>query len=138
MGVGALCSSLLVATLGDRMPRGLLMLGGVALYGLLVIAFAVSPWFSLSMVLMAGIGLCHVTSHALVQTVLQAYSPPEFRGRTMALFHSTQVLLLAGGLLIGSLSALMGAPFAAATMSGAGAVCMIALFLAAPRARDIR
>jgi MFS family permease len=138
MGVGALCSSLLVATLGDRMPRGLLMLGGVALYGLLVIAFAVSPWFSLSMVLMAGIGLCHVTSHALVQTVLQAYSPPEFRGRTMALFHSTQVLLLAGGLLIGSLSALIGAPLAAATMSGAGAVCMIALFVAAPRARDIR
>ena len=45
MGVGALCSSILIATLGDRLPRGMLMLGGVALYGVLVVVFAASPWF---------------------------------------------------------------------------------------------
>lgn len=138
MGVGALASSLLIATLGDRMPRGLLMLGGVALYGVLVMIFSASPWFSLSMVLMAAIGLCHVSSHALVQTVLQTYSPPEFRGRTMAIFHMTQVLLLLGGMLVGALSALIGAPWAIALMSAVGTLCMVALFLAAPRARDIR
>ena len=138
MGIGALASSLLIATLGDRMPRGLLMLGGVALYGMFVMIFAASPWFSLSLVLMAAIGLCHVSSHALVQTVLQTYSPPEFRGRTMAIFHMTQVLLLLGGLLIGALSALIGAPWAAATMSAVGVLCMVLLYLAAPRAREIR
>lgn len=138
MGIGALASSLLIATLGDRMPRGLLMLGGVALYGVFVMIFAASPWFSLSLVLMAAIGLCHVSSHALVQTVLQTYSPPEFRGRTMAIFHMTQVLLLLGGLLIGALSALIGAPLAAAAMSAVGVLCMVVLYLAAPRAREIR
>jgi MFS family permease len=138
MGVGALASSLLIATLGDRLPRGLLMLGGVALYGVLVIVFSASPWFPLSMLLMAAIGLCHVSSHALVQTVLQTYSPPEFRGRTMAIFHMTQVLLLLGGMLVGALSALMGAPVAIAAMSAVGTVCMICLFLAAPRARQIQ
>jgi predicted MFS family arabinose efflux permease len=138
MGIGALCSSLMIATLGDRMPRGLLMLGGVTLYGVLVVIFAASPWFPLSMALMAIIGLCHVSSHALVQTVLQTYSPPEFRGRTMAIFHMTQVILLLGGLLVGALSALIGAPGAAASMSIAGTACMIILYLAAPRAREIR
>ncbi|MGE5220449.1 MAG: MFS transporter [Chloroflexota bacterium] len=138
MGIGALCSSLMIATLGDRMPRGLLMLGGVALYGVLVVVFAASPWFSLSMVLMAIIGLCHVSSHALVQTVLQTYSPPEFRGRTMAIFHMTQVLLLLGGLLVGALSALIGAPGAAASMSIVGTLFMVILYVAAPRAREIR
>ena len=138
MGIGALASSLLIATLGDRMPRGLLMLGGVALYGVFVMIFAASPWFSLSLILMAAIGLCHVSSHALVQTVLQTYSPPEFRGRTMAIFHMTQVLLLLGGLLIGALSALIGAPLAAAAMSAVGVLCMVVLYLAAPRAREIR
>jgi len=138
MGIGALASSLLIATLGDRMPRGLLMLGGVALYGVFVMIFAASPWFSLSLILMAAIGLCHVSSHALVQTVLQTYSPPEFRGRTMAIFHMTQVLLLLGGLLIGALSALIGAPLAAAAMSAVGVLCMVLLYLAAPRAREIR
>jgi predicted MFS family arabinose efflux permease len=33
MGVGALCSSVLIASVGDRMPRGMLMLGGVTLTG---------------------------------------------------------------------------------------------------------
>jgi MFS family permease len=138
MGIGALCSSLLIASVGDRLPRGILMLGGVALYGLLVVVFSASPWFSLSMVTMAVIGLCHVSSHALVQTVIQAYSPKEYRGRTMALFHMTQVLLLLGGMLIGALSALMGAPWAAATMSILGTLCMIALYVLVPAARHIR
>ena len=138
MGVGALCSSILIASLGDNLPRGMLMLGGVALYGLLVVVFAFSPWFPLSISLMAVIGLCHVSSHALVQTVIQAYSPPEFRGRTIAIFHMTQVLLLLGGLLIGALSSVIGAPWAAASMSIVGTLCMVVLYVAVPRAREIR
>jgi MFS family permease len=87
---------------------------------------------------MAVIGLCHVSSHALVQTVIQAYSPREYRGRAMALFHMTQVLLLLGGLVIGALSALIGAPWAAALMSILGTLCMIALYVLAPAVRHIR
>lgn len=138
MGIGALASSFLIATLGDRMPRGILMLVGVGLYGVLVVIFSLSPWFTLSMVLMSVIGLCHVSSHALVQTILQSYSPREFRGRTMAIFHMTHVVLLLGGMLVGALSALIGAPWAAASMSAAGTLCMVYLYLAAPKAREIR
>jgi len=138
MGVGALCSSVLIASVGDTMRRGILMLGGVALYGVLVVIFSASPWFPLSMVLMAIIGLCHVSSHALVQTVIQTYSPPEFRGRTIAIFHMTQVLLLLGGMLVGALSAVVGAPWAASSMSIVGTLCMVVIYLMVPRARDIR
>jgi MFS family permease len=138
MGIGALCSSILIASVGDRMPRGLLMLGGVALYGVLVVIFSVSHWFPLSMGLMAIIGLCHVSSHALVQTVIQTYSPPEFRGRAIAIFHMTQVLLLVGGMAVGALSAMIGAPWAASSMSIVGTLCMVAIFVMVPRARDIR
>ena len=138
MGAGALASSVLIAALGDRMPRGILMIGGVGVYGLLVAVFAMSTSFSLSMVLMAVMGLCHVASHALVQTVIQAYSPREFRGRTMALFHQTHVILMAGGLIIGALASAIGAQWAAALMSTAGSVSMLALYLFSPRARQIR
>ena len=133
-----LCSSILIASVGDRLPRGLLMLGGVALYGVLVVIFSLCHWFPLSMGLMAIIGLCHVSSHALVQTVIQTYSPPEFRGRAIAIFHMTQVLLLVGGMLVGALSAVLGAPWAASSMAIAGTLCMVAIFVAVPRARDIR
>ncbi len=138
MGIGALGSAMIIATFGDRMPRGIMMLGGVMLYGVLVVLFSASPWFSLSMVLMAVIGLCHVSSHALVQTVIQSYSPPEFRGRAIAIFHMNQILLLLGGLAIGALSAAIGAPWAAAALSIAGTLCMIALYVLDPRARTIR
>jgi MFS family permease len=115
-----------------------MMLVGVTLYGVLVVVFSASPWFSLSMVLMAAIGLCHVSSHALVQTVIQSYSPPEFRGRAIAIFHMNQVLLLLGGTLIGALSAAIGAPWAAAAMSIVGTLSMVALFVFDPKARTIR
>ncbi|MSP38941.1 MAG: hypothetical protein EXR70_10670 [Deltaproteobacteria bacterium] len=76
--------------------------------------------------------------HALVQTVIQTYSSPEFRGRTIAIFHMTQVLLLLGGMAVGALSALIGAPYAASSMSIVGTLCMVVIFFAVPRARDIR
>jgi len=72
------------------------MLGGVTLYGLSVVAFAI-------------VGLAHVTSWALVQTVIQNYSPSAFRGRTMAIFHMSDVVVIVGSLLAGTLAALWGA-----------------------------
>jgi MFS family permease len=138
MGVGALCSAVLIASLGDQLPRGLFMMGGVALYGMSVVAFSTSPWFNLSLAVMAIVGLAHVSSHALVQTVIQAYSPPEFRGRTMSLFHMSHFVLTLGSMLIGTLAALWGARWAMASMGVAGALSMAAIYVALPRARLIR
>jgi MFS family permease len=138
MGVGALCSSVLLASFGDRLPRINLMLGGVTLYGIIIVAFAASPWFELSLVLMGIVGIVHVTSHALAQTVIQTYSPSDFRGRTMAVFHMTHVVLLVGGIFIGAFSSLVGAQWAAASMSIVGALAVLGIYLAMPRARLIR
>jgi MFS family permease len=138
MGIGALGSALMIASFGDRMPRGLFMLAGVALYGLSVVAFSASPWFQLSMVLMIIVGFANVCSHALVQTVIQTYSPAEFRGRTMSIFHMSNVVLTVGSILIGALAAIWGARWAVILMAGAGALAMLAIHVALPRARHIR
>jgi MFS family permease len=138
MGVGALGSAVMIATFGDRMPRGLFMLGGVALYGLSVVAFAASPWFQLSMMLMLIVGFANVCSHALVQTVIQTYSPPEFRGRAIALFHMGQVVMTLGSMIIGSLAALCGTQWAVVFMGAAGALAMLAIHVVLPRAWQIR
>jgi MFS family permease len=138
MGLGALCSAVLLASLGDRLPRGLLMLGGVTVYGLSVVAFAASPSFRLSLGLMTLVGLAHVSSHALVQTVVQTYSPSAFRGRTMAIFHMSSVVMTLGSMLAGMLAALVGARWAAASMGAAGALTIVTIAVALPRARRIR
>ncbi len=138
MGLGALCSAVLLASLGDQLPRGLCMLGGVTVYGLSVVAFAASPSFRLSLGLMTIVGLAHVSSHALVQTVIQTYSPSALRGRTMALFQMSSVVLTLGSTLAGTLAALVGARWAAASMGAAGALLMVTIGVALPYARRIR
>ena len=138
MGIGALCSSFLIAGIGNRLPRGILMCAGAALYGILVALFSASPWFGVSVALMTVIGLCHVASQALVQTVIQTYSPPEFRGRTTSMYNQTQVVFLLGGMLIGALSSAIGAPWAAGLLGLCGSLTVIAVFLMNPRAREIR
>jgi len=138
MGLGALCSAVLLASLGDQLPRGLLMLWGVTVYGLSIVAFAASPSFRLSLGLMTLVGLAHVSSHALIQTVVQTYSPSAFRGRTMAIFHMSSVVMTLGSMLAGTLAALVGARWAVASMGAAGALIMVTIGVALPRARLIR
>jgi MFS family permease len=48
MGLGALCSSVFIASCGDQLPRINLMLGGVAFYGLIIVCFACSLYGCLS------------------------------------------------------------------------------------------
>jgi MFS family permease len=138
MGIGALGSALIIATVGERLPRGIFMLGGAALYAVGVVAFASSPWFHLSMALMIVIGLANVCCHALVQTVLQTYSPPEFRGRMMSMFQLSNVVMTAGSILIGALATLAGTQWAVILMGVAGTLAILAIHLTVPSAWRIR
>jgi predicted MFS family arabinose efflux permease len=138
MGVGALVTAVIIAFFGDRMPRGLFMLGGVALFGASVMAFAASPWFQLSMALMVVVGFANVCSHALVQTVIQTYSPSEFRGRAIAVFHMSNFVMTLGSMLIGALATFWGAQWAMAWMGATGALAMLGIHLMLPRACRIR
>ena len=114
------------------------MLWGVTTYGLSVVAFATSPSFRLSLVLMTVVGFAHVSSHALVQTVVQTYSPSAFRGRTMAIFHMSSVVYTLGSMLVGTLAVLVGARWATAAMGATGALLMVTIGVVLPRARLIR
>src|SRR6185436_7935598 len=87
MGFGALLSAATIALAGHRMVRGRVMIDSSIVYGVAIVVFAASPWYSLSIVAMVVAGLCHVHANALVHTVVQSNSPPAYRGRTMALFN---------------------------------------------------
>lgn len=138
MGMGALCSAILVASFADRLPRGILMVGGTALYGLAILAFSASSWFGLSLLLMVIVGLFHVTTHALVQTVVMAYSPGELRGRVTGVFMQNQVVMTAGSMAAGALASAWGAQWAAGSMAGLCALSAAAIYFAMPSARSIR
>ena len=87
---------------------------------------------------MTIVGLAHVSSYALVQTVIQTYSPSAFRGRTMAIFHMSSVVVTLGSMLAGTLAALVGARWAAAAMGAMGALLTVTIAATLPHARRIR
>ena len=103
MGGGAFVSAALVANAGHKMTRGMVMFVSGVMYGLAVILFAVSHSFLLSMVAMVIAGLFHVHTNVLVNTVVQSYSPPEFRGRTMAIFGMHQAVITLAAMAFGAL-----------------------------------
>ncbi len=90
------------------------------------------------MALMVIVGFANVCSHALVQTVIQTYSPSEFRGRTMAIFHMSNVVMTLGSMLIGALAVVWGTPLAVMLMGLAGTLAMGAIHVALPSTRHIR
>ncbi len=138
MGAGAFFSAALVANAGHNMPRGAVMLVSGVLYGVSVMIFAAAPWYGLALAAMFAAGLFHVYSNALVQTVVQSYTPPEFRGRTMALFSMNQVALTVGAMVVGTLASIAGPRGAVALMGAGGAISIVALHIAMPKARHIR
>lgn len=83
-------------------------------------------------------GLFHVSSHALIQTVIQAYSPSELRGRMMALFQQSQVINTVGGMLAGLLATMWSALWAIGSMGLMCTVCVVGIATSFPRARFIR
>ena len=138
MGFGALLSAATIALAGHRLTRGRVMMDSSIGYGFALVVFAFSPWYGLSIVAMAVAGLCHVHANALVHTVVQSYSPPAYRGRTMALFNMSQMLSTAGSILIGFLAVLLGSRGAVAAMGIAGALGIVVLAWRMPGARRIQ
>jgi MFS family permease len=138
MGVGALISAMMITVAGHELERGKVMLNSSLAYGVAIVIFAYTPWYWLSLIIMLVAGYCHVYANALVNTVVQSYSSAEYRGRTMALFHMSQMLSTAGGMLIGLLASVLGPRGAVAAMAVAGVLAIILLIVSQPHARKIK
>jgi MFS family permease len=138
MGIGAVTCAFLIAALGERLPRGPIMLGALLVYGVAVVAFAASPWFGVSFVLMAITGLCNVSTHALIQTVVQTNTPSELRGRVMGVFQQNQVAHTLGSTVTGALAAALDAQTGVGIMGMLAAASAVVIFFTMPRAKEIR
>ena len=76
--------------------------------------------------------------NALVQTIIQAHSPPQFRGRVMALFSLNHVLAMAGGVVVSALAVAVGPRWAIALMGFTGAAGIAVLYLRNPGVRHLK
>lgn len=99
-GAGSVCGALVVAWLGKFPRMGLTSLVTQALYGILIIAFALSSWMWLSCVLLFLIGASLMVVFSSVTSLIQLIAPNEMRGRVMSIY----MVAFRGGMPLGSLA----------------------------------
>ena len=113
-GVGALIGTLIVAWLAQAGRRGWQVLVGSAIFGALLMLFAYSASFALSLGLIFFLGLFNQIYLTSINTILQLNLPNDLRGRVLGLFGLTWDLMPLGGAISGTVAEYAGAPTAVA------------------------
>ena len=83
-GVGALIAALIMTRWPLRRHVGKMMFGGVGIYGVAIIVFALSRSFPLSMLALGVLGMADMISVVIRMTIVQLQTPDEMRGRVSA------------------------------------------------------
>jgi MFS family permease len=110
-GLGALAGALFLAARPSVQGLGRVIVNSAAIFGLALIAFALSrsQWLSVLVLLAAGFGLMSATASS--NTILQTIVDDDKRGRIMSLYTMAFMGMAPfGGLLAGVLASKIGAP----------------------------
>ena len=117
-GAGALLATMWLSSRSSTRYKGFLIIGGAVLFGIFLIAFALtSQWigsYFLALVLMFGVGLFNSAYNISVQSSLQMMVPDAIRGRVMGFYSMTYSISPLGALQAGVLANLIGTPIAIA------------------------
>jgi MFS family permease len=126
LGLGALVASMLVATFPGMIHRGYPMLAMAVAFGGALVAFALSPVFALSVVLLFVTGFTSQAFGTLNSTLMMFNTEPQFYGRissvNMMSRSLTPLVVLPFGALIDSFGA-------GAVVAVSGAALMVAILL---------
>jgi MFS family permease len=113
-GIGSTLSTLTVAGLGDFKSKGALLTGTAFCAGVSLVFFAFSPWFAVSLVMVALAGGSLMAYDVTMGTMLQLISLDDMRGRVMGVYGLTFGFTPVGGFFAGSVAAVLSAPIAVA------------------------
>ena len=90
IAVGAVFGGVFLAPRLSRLPKGRLILGGFAVYGVVLIALALAPTFELAVLLFVIGGVANVIFYVPNITLSQELAPPQLRARVFG----TRIALL--------------------------------------------
>src|SRR5206468_3060786 len=97
-GLGSLFSALWLAWSNHKPSVRYLLMSGFA-FCILESLFALSQWYALSLLLIAGTGFAMIAFSATANTTLQTVAPDYLRGRVMSVY----MLIFAGSIPFGNL-----------------------------------
>ncbi len=138
IAAGALMANLGLASLRHPRRRGRLLALGFILWPVMLVGFALSSWYPLSLGLLFAGGIFQDVAMVSSATVLLTSVSGEMRGRVMGLRGLAVTTLPAGSLVAGALTERFGAPMTMMLFGVAGVVLMGGVLLTAPRLRRLR
>jgi MFS family permease len=135
-GTGSIVTGLLMARLGVNRKQGKIVLGSVLIYGAATVAFGLSRWFWLSLLMLGITGAADTVSTVLRQTIRQLVTPDRLRGR----MTSVNMVFFMGGPQLGEMEAGAVAALIGATLSvvTGGVGCLLAVAAASLWAKELR
>jgi len=134
-GIGALIGSIFLASIDMPSKLGKILIVSGVIGGLSLIPFALSPVFTLSLVLSFFVGLMMQLQMTSNFTTVQLVVPDEFRGRVLSMRMVIFGMMPLGQMLLGWISEVMGAQIAVAIF---GAVAASLMAITVMVSKDIR
>ena len=136
-GAGALGGTLLVAATHRSGRTGRRAILGAILFGAVIIGFAFSQLYPLSLALVFLIGLAGQFYMTVISTVLQLSLPEQFRGRVMGIYGLAWDVIPIGGTISGTMAEYIGAPLAVALGGFLVMGTAVAVALFRPHVREL-
>ena len=113
-GVGAVLISFFLSTHARLRGMRRLLVGASLIYAVAIFLFALSPFYFLSIGLLAIVGSMQMSYRVLARAIIQEECPGHMMGRAMSLFFLDRGFGSLGAIGIGSVAALMPVPLAVA------------------------
>lgn len=135
-GVGALAGALYLASRRGVLGLGKMIPIGAGIFGLGLIAFALSRNFFWSLTLLIAVGFGQMVQLATSNTLLQTMVDDDRRGRVMGFFTVAFVgMAPVGSILAGALASVIGAPW---TLFVGGVACLVGAGVFAKKLPQLR
>ncbi|NRA10237.1 MAG: MFS transporter [Myxococcales bacterium] len=103
IGIGSVCTSVVLVLLGDRVKRSRVASAGVWVYGIGMVLAASTDRYELGLLGFAITGVAHVMVHISCTTALQLYVSETLRGRVTSIYLMAIILSAPIGAQIGGL-----------------------------------
>jgi len=121
-GCGSVIGVVVLAMLGNYHRKGLLLIGATLGYGLLLVGFASSKLFPLSLVLILGVGAMAAVFDVIQWTLLQQHVPEDRRGQAIGGWVFATGLGWMGQIMLGGAAEFFGVQWA---LAGAGGLVVL-------------
>ena len=135
-GIGFVVGSLLIGLLGSRIRiSGRIFLGGCLGVSIFLLAFALSPWFLLSFLILIVVGVCQSGFSTMQSGILLTSSPTSFHSRVFGAQGMAVSSGQMGNVEIGALASIFNISIAVAINAAAGLVLLLLIALLMPALR---